>query len=477
MLIDPPLKTIADYTLYKKINSELAYSTARYCLMDALGCAMLALKYPDCTRLLGPLVPNTIVDCGVSVPGTEFKLDPVQGAFNIGTLIRWLDFNDTWLAAEWAHPSDNLGALLAVAEYVSLQKIREKQPPLLMHDVLTAMIKAYEIQGILALNHSFNRLGFDHVILVKIASAAVAMQLFGGNLEAIIAVLSLSLIDGPALRTYRQAPNTGTRKSWAAADATSRAVRLALLVKLGEMGYNQALSAHTYGFNDVILRGEPLVIAQELSSYCIENILFKISYPAEFHAQTAVECAITLHQQIKNRLDDIEKILLTTQESAMRIINKKGSLTNFADRDHCLQYMVATALLYGDLTADYYHSPMADDPRLDFLRDKMQVEEDISFSADYLDKNKRSIANSIQIYFKDGSCSEKITLHYPLGHQKRRAESIPLLLEKFKNNVTHFFPPAKIDSLLNLFMDQETLHQMPVPQFMQLWQLLHDKKV
>lgn len=463
---DKELTTIANYVSHYQIKNELAYSTARYCLMDALGCAYLALNYPACTKLLGPIISGTEVPNGSRVPGTNYILDPILAAFNIGTLIRWLDFNDTWLAAEWGHPSDNLGAILAVADYVSRKNTSEGQSPLLMQDVLTAMIKAYEIQGILALENSFNRIGLDHVILVKVASSAVAMQLLGGSTEDIFKVLSHAWIDGQSLRTYRHAPNTGSRKSWAAGDATSRAVRLAWLVLKGEMGYSNALTAKKWGFNDVILQGKHLIISREFNSYVMENILFKISFPAEFHAQTAVECAIALHPTIKNRVDQIDKIILTTHESAIRIISKTGELHNPADRDHCLQYMVAVALLNGNLTADHYEDDFANDSRIDQLRSKMIVEENPQFSKDYLACDKRSIANAIQIYFKDGTCTDKVEVHYPIGHQRRREEGIPLLVEKFDTNMATQLSKNKIDDLKELFLDLGRLEKMPVNEFM-----------
>ena len=465
---DKELVTIADYVSNAKIDHELAFSTARYCLMDSLGCAILALQYPACTKLLGPIIPNTIVPNGSRVPGTAYVLDPIQAAFNIGTLIRWLDFNDTWLAAEWGHPSDNLGAILAVADYVSRKNIAEKKPPLLMRDVLHAMIKAYEIQGVLAIENSLNRVGLDHVAYVKFASSAVAMQLLGGTQKDIVNVLSHAIIDGQSLRTYRHSPNTGPRKSWAAGDATSRAVRLAWLVKLGEIGYPSALTAKTWGFYDVLFHGHPFQFNRQLGSYVMENILFKISFPAEFHAQTAVECAIALHDTVKNKLDKIEKIVITTHESAIRIINKTGPLHNPADRDHCLQYMVAAGLLFGDLKAEYYEDEFAKDPRIDALREKMQVVEDIQFSKDYLTPEKRSIANALQVYFTDGSATEKITVEYPIGHQRRREEGIPLLIEKFEKNAATHFSTQQIQTLMAIFLDQQKLDAMPVNEWMDL---------
>lgn len=463
---DKELVAIANYVTNHPIKSDLAFTTARYCLMDALGCGLLALQYPQCTKLLGPIIPGTQVPHGARVPGTNYELDPILAAFNIGTQIRWLDYNDTWLAAEWGHPSDNLGAILAVADYLSRKNVAEKKPALIMRDVLTAMIKAYEIQGILALENGFNRVGLDHVVLVKVASTAVAMQMLGGNNDDVVKAVSHAWLDGQSLRTYRHAPNTGSRKSWAAGDATSRAVRLAWLVKQGEMGYPSALSAKTWGFSDVLFRGKPLSIPREFDAYVMENILFKISFPAEFHAQTAVECAIELHPQIKNRLDQIDKIVLHTQESAVRIISKTGPLYNYADRDHCLQYMVAAGLLFGNLKAEYYNDEFAHDPRIDALRDKMVVTEDPQFSKDYLDPEKRSIANAIQIFFKDGTNTQKITVEYPIGHRRRREDGIPLLMKKFEDNLTTCFARDKSDHIMALLMDQRRLEDTSVHEFM-----------
>lgn len=463
---DAELLTLADYAATYQTTNELAYTTARYCLMDALGCAMLAMQYPACTKLLGPIIPGTTVPVGSRVPGTDFMLDPILAAFNIGTQVRWLDYNDTWLAAEWGHPSDNLGAILAVADYLSRKNIAEKKAPLLVKDVLLAMIKAYEIQGVLALENGFNRLGFDHVILVKIASTAVATQLLGGTKEQITNALSQAWLDGAALRAYRHAPNTGSRKSWAAGDATSRATRLAWLTMQGEMGYPSVLTAKKWGFYDAVMKSHPLYVNRQLGSYVMENILFKISYPAEFHAQTAVECAIKLHPLIKNKLDQIDKIVLTTQESAVRIISKSGPLHNFADRDHCLQYMVAIGLLEGQLTADHYANEFAKDPRIDQLREKMMVIEEPHFTKDYLNPEKRSIANAVQVFFTDGSHTDKVLIEYPIGHKRRREEGIPLLYKKFKDNMATRFSVVVVNDLLALFEDQEKLENMPVNELM-----------
>lgn len=466
---DKELIDLADYVSHTNIQSELAYSTARYCLMDSLGCAILALQYPACTKLLGPIIPGTTVPHGARVPGTNYILDPIQAAFNIGTMIRWLDFNDTWLAAEWGHPSDNLGAILAVADYISRKNLAEKKPPLVIRDVLTAMIKAYEIQGVLALENSFNRVGLDHVVLVKVASTAIVTHMLGGTKNDVINALSHAFIDGQSLRTYRHSPNTGSRKSWAAGDATSRAVRLAWFILQGEMGYPSALSAKTWGFYDVLFHHQPFVISRALHSYVIENILFKISFPAEFHAQTAVECAIALHPHIKDSLNAIEKIVITTHESAMRIIHKTGPLHNPADRDHCLQYMVAAALIFGDLKAEYYEDNIASNKQIDNLRNKMQVQEDIQFSKDYLNPEKRSIANALQIYFNDGTSTEKILVEYPIGHKRRREEGISLLLQKFETNMKTHYTNSKTHELRDLFQNLSKLEAMPVNTFIELF--------
>lgn len=463
---DKELITIADYVTANEKFSELAYTTARHCLMDAIGCAILALQYPACTKLLGPIVPGTIVPVGARVPGTSYLLDPILAAFNIGTIVRWLDFNDTWLAAEWGHPSDNLGAILAVTDYLSRKRIAQGQKPFLVKDVFTAMIKAHEIQGVLALENGFNRLGYDHVLLVKIASTAIAAQLLGGTREQIVNALSQAWLDGAVLRTYRHAPNTGSRKSWAAGDATSRATRLAWMTLQGEMGYPSALTAKKWGFYDTVMKSDHLKFGRPFGSYVMENVLFKISFPAEFHAQTAVECAIKLHPQIKNKLDQIEKIVLTTQESAVRIISKSGPLHNPADRDHCLQYMVAVGLLHGDLKAEHYENDFAEDARIDQLRSKMHVEEDKQYSKDYLDPEKRSIANSIQIFFKDSTHTDKVVVEYPIGHRRRREEGVPVMYKKFEENMSKHYPKQTVNELLALFKDHETLENMPVNELM-----------
>ena len=466
---DSVIVDIADYVLNKTIDSALAYETARLCLMDTLGCGMLALNFPQCTKLMGPIVPGATLAQGARVPGTAYELDPVQAAFNIGTMIRWLDFNDTWLAAEWGHPSDNLGAILAVADYVCRRNCCEGKAPILMQDVLTAMIKAHEIQGCLALENSFNRMGLDHVILVKVASAAVAALLFGADRDMMLRTLSHVFVDGQSLRTSRHAPNAGSRKSWAAGDATARAVRLALIAKSGEMGYPSALTAPTWGFYDVLFGKKSFAFQRPYGSYVMENVLFKLSYPAEFHAQTAVECAVALHPLVKSRFDDIDSIELVTHESAIRIISKQGALHNPADRDHCLQYMVAIGLLFGDLKAEHYEDGVAVDPRIDCLRAKMQVSENERFSREYHDPEKRSIANSIKIVFKDGTESDLISIEYPIGHKRRREEGIPVLLSKFKNNLATRFDAARVEKISKAMDDTNSLCAMKVSDFMGLW--------
>lgn len=458
---DKLLVELADYAANYVADSQEAIDTARYNLMDTLGCGLLALRYPECVQHLGPIVPGATLVNGARVPGTEWLLDPVHAAFNIGAMIRWLDFNDTWLAAEWGHPSDNLGGILALADYLC----RTKQKSLTMRDVLQAMIKAHEIQGILALENSFNRVGIDHVILVKVATSAIATAMLGGSREQIISALSNAWTDGGTLREYRHAPNTGPRKSWAAGDATSRGVRLALMALQGEIAYPSALSAKTWGFYDVMFRGKPFTLGRPLGAYVMENVLFKISFPAEFHAQTAVECAIALHPEVKDRLHEIKEIIIITQESAVRIIDKSGPLHNPADRDHCIQYMTAVGLIFGELTADHYQDKIARDRHIDKLRDKTVVVEDARYSQDYLDPDKRSIANSVQVFFDDGTCTDKVAVEYPIGHRRRRTEGIPLLVEKFKANLASRLAPQWCNKIVDLCMDLEALQATPVDQF------------
>jgi 2-methylcitrate dehydratase len=469
---DQVMLDIADYVLNYQVQSELAYDTACHSLIDALGCALEALEYPACTKLLGPIVHGTLVSNGAKVPGTRFQLDPVQAAFNIGAMIRWLDFNDTWLAAEWGHPSDNLGGILATADWLSRSATAAGSKPLRMRDVLTAMIKAYEIQGCLALENAFNEVGLDHVVLVKVASAAVVAQMLGLARDKIVNAVSLAWVDGQPLRTYRHAPNTGSRKSWAAADAASRAVRLALIAKTGEMGYPSALTATTWGFYDVSLRGRSLKFQRPYGSYVIENVLFKISFPAEFHAQTAVEAAMTLRTQLERlgkSADDIEKVTIRTQAACMRIIDKPGPLANPADRDHCVRYMVAVPLLFGRLTAADYEDAVAADSRIDALRERMVCVEEPQFTRDYHDPHKRSIANALTLELKDGSKLKEVVVKYPIGHKRRRAEGIPLLVAKFKANLARRFAKNQQDAILAASLDRNALEAMPVHEYVDLY--------
>jgi 2-methylcitrate dehydratase len=463
---DSVLVAIADYAHGATITSTAAYDTARYCLMDTLACGFQALKYPACTKLLGPVVPGAVMPGGARVPGTSYELDPVQAAFCIGAMIRWLDFNDTWLAAEWGHPSDNLGGILAVADYLARKRVMEGEKPLTVRDVLTAMIKAHEIQGVLALENSFNRVGLDHVILVRVATTAVVTAMLGGTREQVINAVSNAWIDGGALRTYRHAPNTGSRKSWAAGDATSRGVRLALIALTGEMGYPSALSAKTWGFYDVLFKGKSFSLPQPFGSYVMENVLFKISYPAEFHAQTAVECAMQLHPLVRDRLDEIDHVTIETQEPGVRIIDKTGPLANPADRDHCIQYMVAVPLISGRLTAADYEDDVASDPRIDALRAKMQVRENVTFTQDYYAPDKRYIGNAVQVFFRDGSSTPRVQVDYPIGHRKRRAEGMPVLVRKFEAAVDGYFGAKQAALVKSLFTNPRKLDAMPVNELM-----------
>lgn len=466
---DQLLEDITEYVLNKEITSEEAFDTARYVLLDTIGCGILALNYPECTKLMGPIVPGTVVPNGSRVPGTSYCLDPVRGAFNIGCMIRWLDYNDTWLAAEWGHPSDNLGGILAVADYISRVRVSEGKEPLKMKAVLESMIKAHEIQGVLALENSLNRVGLDHVLFVKVATTAVVAKLLGGTEEEITNALSHAWIDNSSLRTYRHAPNTGSRKSWAAGDATSRGVHLALMALKGEMGYKTALSAPGWGFQDVLFNQQELKLARPLDSYVMENVLFKVSYPAEFHAQTAAECAVQLHPKVIDRLDEIDRITITTHESAIRIIDKEGPLNNPADRDHCIQYITAVGLIFGEIVADHYEDETASDQRIDRLRDKMVVVENKQYSEDYLDPNKRSIANAVQVHFKDGSSTDLVECEYPLGHRFRRDEAIPQINQKFSANIQTHFSQKQVKNIQEACSDAKRLSNMPVNEFVDLF--------
>lgn len=469
---DKVISDIVDYVMDYPIISELAYDTAYHCLLDTLGCGMESLEYPACKKLLGPIVPGTIVPNGTKIPGTQFQLDPVQGAFNLGTMCRWLDFNDTWLAAEWGHPSDNLGGILATADWLSRENIAKGKPPLVIRDVLTALIKAHEIQGCIALENAFNQVGLDHVILVKVASTAVVSHLLGLEREQILNAVSQAWIDGHSLRTYRHSPNTGSRKSWAAGDATSRAVRLALMAQKGEMGYPKALTAKTWGFYDVLFNGQPLRFQRPYGSYVMENVLFKISFPAEFHSQTAVEAALQLYQTLEKlgkTAQDIESIAIRTHEACIRIIDKKGPLHNPADRDHCIQYMVAVPLIFGRLTAADYEDNVAKDERIDALRAKMHCTEDVQFTQDYHDPEKRSISNGLTITLKDGQVLDEVVIEYPVGHKRRRKEGMPLLLNKFRVNLARQFPEAQQIRILTASLDKPMLEKMPVNEYMDLF--------
>ncbi len=469
---DKVLADIADYVLDYRIRSKSAYETAHFCLMDTLGCGLEALEYPACTKLLGPIVPGTVVPHGAKVPGTQFQLDPVQAAFNIGTMIRWLDFNDTWLAAEWGHPSDNLGGILATADWLSRGAVAVGKAPLTVRDVLTGMIKAHEIQGCIALENSFNKVGLDHVVLVKVASTAVVSCMLGLGRDELINAISLAWVDGQSLRTYRHAPNAGSRKSWAAGDATSRAVRLALMARTGEMGYPSVLSAKTWGFYDASFRGEKFRFQRPYGSYVMENVLFKISFPAEFHAQTAAECAMRIHAELKRlgrTAEDIKNVKIRTHEAAMRIIDKKGPLNNPADRDHCIQYMTAVPLIFGRLTAADYEDEVACDPQIDALRAKITCVEDPRFTRDYHDPAKRSIANALTVEFKDGTFLKEVVCEYPIGHKRRRKEGMPLLEEKFRRNLARRFPRKQQDSILGVCTEPARLAGMPVNEFVDLF--------
>ncbi len=468
---DKVITDIVNYVLDYKITSDLAFQTAHYCLLDTLGCGFEALTYPACTKLLGPVVPGTIVPHGAKVPGTPYQLDPVHAAFNIGAMIRWLDFNDTWLAAEWGHPSDNLGGILAVADWLSRTAVANGKVPFTVRDVLDAMIRAHEIQGVMALENSFNKVGLDHVLLVKLASTAVVGKLLGLDRDELVNAVSLAFVDGHSLRTYRHAPNTGSRKSWAAGDATSRAVRLALIAKTGEMGYPSVLTAKTWGFYDVLFNGNAFRFQRPYGSYVMENVLFKISFPAEFHAQTAVEAAMALHRKLKElgkTAADIRHIRIRTHEAAIRIIDKKGPLHNPADRDHCIQYMIAVPLIYGRLTAADYEDNIAADPRIDALRDKMDAEEDTGFTQDYHNPDKRSIANALTVTLSDGTVLDEVVVEYPIGHKRRRDEGMPVLVEKYKTNLARIFPAKQQRSIAGASLDLEMLSAMPVHEFVDL---------
>ncbi len=450
---DTLLNEIINYVGEEKKFSEESLQTASYCLMDSIGCAIQALEYQACKKVLGPFYDDGC-DSGVRIPGTSFSVNPIEGAFNIATMIRWLDFNDTWLAKEWGHPSDNLGAILSLIDWKSQ---REMKIPAI--SILDNLIKAHEIQGVIALENSFNAVGLDHVILVKLASTAVGGNILNLSLEQRLNAISHVFLDGNPLRTYRHFPNTGSRKSWAAGDAAARSVFLNLLSARGEMGYPTVLTAEKWGFFDTLFEGKQFTVNQPFSSYVIDNILFKISFPAEFHAQTAVEAAIILHNKLKGDIEKIEKVTIRTHESAMRIIDKSGPLNNPADRDHCIQYMVAIGLIYGKLEAKHYEDSFAEDHRIDKLREKIVCIEDKRFSRDYLLRGKRSIANGLQVDLTGGTKLPEVVVEYPLGHRKRRNEAIPILVNKFRTNISFLYTEDEIDLLVDFFTNVENFRK------------------
>ena len=476
---DKVIKDISEYVINYEVTSRDAMETARNCLIDSIGCGLLALQFKECVKHLGPIVEGTAVPNGSRVPGTNFILDPVKAAWDIGCIIRWLDYNDTWLAAEWGHPSDNLGSILGLCDHLSQKRVKDGQNPIFMKEILEFMVMAHEIQGVLAIENSFNRVGLDHVLLVRVASTAISAKIMGGNDEQIKSAISHAWVDGSSLRTYRHAPNAGSRKSWAAGDASSRGVRLADIALRGEMGVPGVLSAPQWGFYDISFNktnkdqklkdkeDQIFKFNRDYGSYVMEHILFKIQYPAEFHAQTAVEAAVKLHHDVKEKFDQIEKIVIRTQEPAIRIISKVGNLANAADRDHCIQYMAAVGLIYGDLKAEFYEDDFHNEnPLIDSFRDKMEIIEDKRFSDDYLDPEKRSIANAMKVIFKDGSFTDDVEVEYPIGHKRRRSEGIPLLEQKFLNNLNTCFDKDKSNSIYKLGTNQENLEKTAVHDFM-----------
>ena len=465
---DKVIADIADYVGRYKIRSTLALETAHYCLIDSLGCGFEALAYPACTKLLGPLVPGVSVAHGARVPGTPFVLDPVHAAFNLGALIRWVDYNDAFYGATVIHPSDTLSGILATADWLSRTRVAQGKQPLVMRDVLEASVKAYEIMGCLALENGYTRAGLDHTILVKVAVTAVVAKMLGGTREEIMNAVSNAWLDGHPLAAFRRKPNTGSRKSWAAGDAASRGVRLALMALKGEMGYPSALTAKTWGFYDVLFKGLPFRFQRPYASYVMENVLFKIAYPTAFHGQTGVEAAINLHPLVKDRLDDIKRIDVKCHNSTMVILDKAGPLANPADRDHCMQYMMAVGLIFGKLTTEDYEDHVAADPRIDALRAKMQLTELPVFEREYHDPAKRSNANSIRVYFKDGSRTPLSQVDYPLGHRKRRREGIPLLIEKFDRNIARVYAEKQRRLIREVCLDPKRLAAMPVNEFVDL---------
>lgn len=465
---DTVLVQIADYVDGYKVKSGLAWETARLTLIDTLGCGFEALAYPACTKLLGPVVPATIVPNGARVPGTPFVLDPERAALNCGALFRWLDFNDAFYGATVIHPSDTYGAILPLADWLSRTRASQRKAPLLVRDVLEAGIKAYEVMGGLALENGYTAVGLDHTILVKIAVTAVATRMLGGSRQEIMDAVSNAWLDGHALAAFRRKPNTGSRKSWAAADAASRGVRLALMTMRGEMGYPAPLTAKRWGFYDVLFKGKKFRFQRPFGSYVMENTLFKIPYPTAFHGQSAVEAAIRLHPLVNNRLDDIKRIDVRCHNSSMTILDKTGPLYNPADRDHCMQYMIAVGMIYGEMTAEHYEDHVAADPRIDRLRAKMRLAESKQYEREYHDPAKRTNANSIQVHFTDGSKAPLSEVLYPLGHRRRRKEGIPHVMAKFEKNVARVFAPRQRDRILAACLDQKRLEAMPVHEFADL---------
>lgn len=476
---DEVLKDIASYVHETNISSRLALDTAKLCFLDTLGCGLAALKYQQARDIIKPIVPGTIVPNGTKVLGTDYRLGPVEGAFAIGTLIRWLDYNDCWLAAEWGHPSDNLGGILAVADYLTrLSRATggKEGKVFTIGDVLESMVKAHEIQGIIALENSFNSVGLDHVVLVKVATTAVVSKMLGLDKQQTVAAISQAFVDGQSLRTYRHAPNTGSRKSWAAGDAVSRAVNLAYLIKKANVGLiPSVLTAPTWGFYDVLFKGKPFSFKQrnQFGSYVMENILFKISFPAEFHAQTAAEAAIKAHNILRDlgkTFQDLKSVRIRTQEAAVRIIDKNGPLYNYADRDHCIQYMTAVPLIYGRLTAEDYTDAIAKNPEIDELRSKIYCVKDDQFTLDYHDPAKRSIGNALLIELNDGTKLDEIVVEYPVGHRFRRKDGIPLLLNKFRTHLNQHFIDSP-DRAEKIYMQSESpdLNDTPIDSYMDLY--------
>lgn len=465
---DKVLVEIAQYVDRYAVKSKLAWETARLTLIDTLGCGFEALSYPACTKLLGPIVPGTIVPNGARVPGTPYVLDPERAALNTGALFRWLDFNDAFYGATVIHPSDTYGGIVPIADWVSRTRVARRKEPLLMRDVLEAGIKAYEVMGGLAIENGFTDVGLDHTILVKIGVTPVVTRLLGGTREEIVNALSNAWLDGHALAAFRRKPNTGSRKSWAAGDAASRGVRLALMAVKGEMGYPAALSAKRWGFYEALFKGKPFTFQRPLGSYVMENTLFKIPYPTAFHGQSGVEAAIKLHPLVKDRLDEIEHIDVKCHNSSMTILDKTGPLYNPADRDHCMQYMMAVGMIYGTMTAEHYEDHIAADPRIDKLRAKMKLSESAQFERDYHDPAKRSNANSIHVYFKDGTKAPLSVVEYPLGHRRRRKEGIPAVMEKFEKNVARVFAAKQRGRIMAVCLDQQKLEATPVNEFMDL---------